>query len=139
MILQANGAQAVTAKCIAWNDKGGGVLVGPPICGEPIPQGHLMCPIDWAHVSQPIKRAIINEQKRLVAMHATKPSSEWQALIRIAVQQNLDSRCKADPGLARRAVEFAEAAKAAQAAAAAGLIVPNGERFGIPDPEKKKT
>lgn len=126
-ILQANGQEAPMAKCIAWS---GGV--GPaPICGKPLPLGQLFCPTDWALISHGVRQAIIGEIKRLRNIRAKQPSQELQQLLQVAVKQNLDARCAADPEFAKRVVDFAEQAKAAQKAAAAGIEVPNGERYGI--------
>lgn len=137
MILGANGQAAPVAKCIAWNDRG--PVREAPICGEVIPAGHLFCATDWALISHGVRQAILEEMKRLRSIGARGVSSELNQLLQVAVKQNLDARCKADPDLAKRAVDFAEQAKQAHKAAAAGLTVPNGQRFGLPDEKGKKT
>lgn len=132
-LLGPDGKPLPVAKCIAWSDK---TISGAPICGEVIPAGRLFCDKDWKLVSHGVRQAIIQEQNRLRTIGAREPSHEIQMLLQVAVKQNLDARCAADPELARKVMDFAEQVKRAQAAAKSGLIVPGGERFGIPGPEK---
>ena len=136
MILGANGKEVAQARCIAWSDRSS--LTGAPICGEVIPQGHLFCAKDWKLVSHGVRQALIQEQARLRAIRSKMASYELQQLVQVAVKQNLDARCAADPAFAKSVIDFAEQTKAAQRAASAGLEIPNGERFGIPTPPKEK-
>lgn len=129
MILKANGQEAQVSKCIAWQARPATEL---PICGEVVPAGQLFCPTDWALVEHGVRQAIIQEQRRLRHVRAKQPSHALQELLKIAVVQNVEARAAKDPAFKQRWDDFEAATKAAHSAAAAGLIVPGGERFGLP-------
>lgn len=135
MILQANGKEATLARCIAWDDRG--PVKEAPICGALIQQGLLFCEKDWKLIPHGIRQAILGEQKRLRSIGAKQASHELVTLLQLAVKQNLDARCAADPELKKRAVDFAEESRRAHNAAQLGLVVPGAERYGLKEPEKK--